>query len=85
MVEKTKVISFDEFTILPCRPSACQVCGVEHPEDAPHNRGSMYYQYTFYQKHGRWPTWKDASNHCSPESIESLKSVLKRQNIAFGE
>jgi hypothetical protein len=45
-------------------PGVCQECAVDHPHDQPHNRDSLTYQYTFYAKHGRWPTWSDAMAHC---------------------
>ena len=38
----------------------CTECATKHKTDQPHNRDSLYYQYNDYNKHGRWPTWKDA-------------------------
>jgi len=52
-------------------PGACPVCGAEHDPDQPHNQRSLYYQYAFYDEHGRFPTWADAMTHC-PESIRQL-------------
>jgi hypothetical protein len=53
--------------LLPCKPDVCQECAVDHTPDLPHNNQSLYYQYHFYFKHGRWPTWKDAMAHCTDE------------------
>lgn len=49
-------------------PGTCPECAVAHDPQQPHNRDSLTYQYKFYDKHGRWPTWKDAMAHC-PEEI----------------
>lgn len=48
-------------------PGACPVCAVKHAPELPHNRDSLAYQYKFYDEHGRWPTWADAMEHCTPE------------------
>jgi len=45
----------------------CPVCGVKHIPEMPHNRHSLTYQFKFYDKHGRFPTWEDAMAHCSDE------------------
>lgn len=47
-------------------PGLCEVCGVKHEPESPHNAQSLFYQYNFYDKNGRWPTWKDAMEHCEP-------------------
>ncbi len=56
------------FTMLPPKPGVCQECAVDHPKEYPHNRQSLAYQYFFYNKHGRWPTWRDAMAHCDEET-----------------
>jgi len=43
----------------------CPECMTAHPPDTPHYKDSVFYQCVFHSKHGRWPTWKDASAHCS--------------------
>jgi len=68
-------------TMLPPRPGVCQECAVDHPIDAPHDRNSLCYQYSFYNKHGRWPTWEDAMAHCSEET----KSLWRPELIKRGE
>lgn len=49
------------------KSGVCQECAVNHDPTHPHNQQSLAYQYDFYGKHGRWPTWKDAMEHCSDE------------------
>ncbi|WP_345868311.1 hypothetical protein [Shewanella algae] len=85
IAQQIKSLSIKDAFIVPPKPAACQVCGVMHPEGVPHNRDSLFYQYTFYQKHGRWPTWADASKHCKQEVVDGLKQILRQQNIEFGE
>jgi hypothetical protein len=48
-------------------PTVCQTCGTKHEPEQAHNAQSMYYQYAFYADHERFPTWKDAVAHCTPE------------------
>lgn len=45
----------------------CPECAVVHDPDQPHNQQSLAYQYKFYNKNGRWVTWTDAMEHCSPD------------------
>lgn len=67
----------------PANPAACFECATMHAPEAPHNRDSLNYQYNFAQKNGRWPTWKDASDHCSDAVISMLKEVLTKKNVSF--
>ena len=62
--------------LLPCGPDVCQECAVKHGEGEAHNKQSLYYQYKFYAKHGRFPTWKDAVAHCTKEIQEAWKKEL---------
>lgn len=55
------------FSLLAPPPHLCQKCAVDHHPDQPHNNQSLYWQYWFREKHGRWPTWHDAMAHCSEE------------------
>ena len=66
-----------EGTLLPPPPGKCQLCAVDHPPEAPHNQDSMYWQFGFYKKNGRWPTWADAIAHCSDDIKAATISVLK--------
>lgn len=45
----------------------CAECAVVHDPAQPHNQESLFWQYQFREKHGRWPTWADALAHCSKE------------------
>lgn len=58
----------------------CPECGVKHDPAQPHNRDSLTYQYKFYDKHGRWPTWDDAMEHCSVE----VKKFWRHSLLAHG-
>ena len=55
------------FVLLPGPAGKCANCAVYHTPDQPHNQQSLFYQYDFFGRHGRWPTWKDAMAHCSDE------------------
>ena len=63
-----KEFGIENMVILPPRKGVCPECAVEHEPHEPHNPGSLYYQYKFRQKHGRFPTWDDALEHC-PKSV----------------
>jgi len=64
--------------ILPPKADACQECAVEHKPDEPHDKTSLYYQYYFRAKHGRWPTWEDAMAHCDDATKKSWREELAR-------
>jgi hypothetical protein len=64
--------------LLPCASNVCQECATDHPHDQPHNQESLYYQYSFHAKHGRWPTWIDAVAHVpEPQRAIWLKALVK--------
>lgn len=65
--------------LLPCSPDVCQYCAVDHPPGQPHNAQSLYYQYHFYGRHGRWPTWADAVAHCEPAVRAAWELALRRK------
>lgn len=75
-VVATKMVNFQ---LAPPREGSCPVCAryPAHPEEFPHDADSMYYQYAFYGEHGRWPTWKDAMAHCTPEMQKLWEDALK--------
>ncbi len=59
----------------------CPECAVRHDPEQPHNRDSLAYQYHFYDKHGRWPTWSDAMAHC-PDNIKKVwTEALKERGV----
>jgi hypothetical protein len=70
-----------EGKLMPCAPDVCQECAVKHDPDMPHNQQSLYYQYKFYQQHGRWPTWKDAMAHCTPGMQDAWIRAFKERGI----
>lgn len=67
--------------MLPAAPGTCPECAVKHDPEQPHNQQSLFYQYHFFNEHGKWPTWKDAMEHC-PEDIKKLwVDALKEQGV----
>jgi hypothetical protein len=54
----------------------CEQCGKAHPPEAPHDAFALQYQYTFYARHNRWPTWADAMSHCAPDVQRAWKEEL---------
>lgn len=52
----------------------CKECATEHEERLPHNLESLHYQYKFFDKTGRWPTWTDAMEHCTDE-VKTLWTI----------
>ncbi len=62
-------------------PDVCQECAVKHEPEQPHNQQSLHYQYHFYGLNGRWPTWKDAMEHCDAEIKGYWKKALAEEGI----
>ena len=73
--------------VLPAKfeDSRCPICGVFHDERLPHDRDSLIYQYSFYDAHGRWPSWSDAMAHCMEEVQGLWKAELKNIGISVDE
>lgn len=67
--------------IMPPAKGLCVECACNHAPSAPHNRDSIYYQFAFHAKHGRWPTWTDAMAHCTPEVQRLWKAELTKRAI----
>lgn len=59
----------------------CAECGVVHAPELPHNAQSLFYQYSFREQHGRWPTWKDALAHCTPEMQKFWRAGLRKAGV----
>jgi hypothetical protein len=79
-------IEIKTFTnMLPAAPGRCPECATEHPPEQPHNRQSMFYQYSFCQQHGRWPTWNDAMSHCSPATQRQWREGLREIGVDVPE
>lgn len=80
----TQNVREGQFMLMPPAPDVCQECAVKHDPMMPHNRDSLYYQYAFYAKNGRWPTWADAMAHC-PEEIKGYwTDALTEKGIEVG-
>ncbi len=62
-------------------PGTCPECAVKHDPEQPHNRDSLAYQYKFYDKYGRWPTWADAMAHCPPDVKAVWIAALKEHGV----
>ncbi len=72
------------FDLVAPPPGVCQECAVKHAPGSPHNQQSLFYQYKFYNDHGRWPTWTDAMAHCSPEMQQFWRESLEAKGIDIG-
>ena len=59
----------------------CEMCATAHDPNMPHNLQSLTYQYNFYDKEGRWPTWRDAMAHCTPEMQQAWTEALKERGV----
>lgn len=59
----------------------CPDCATVHEPPMPHNQQSLHWQYSFMEKNGRWPTWKDAMAHCSDEMKAAWIKELTNRNI----
>ena len=59
----------------------CPMCAVKHDPRQPHNRDSLAYQYKFYDMNGRWPTWKDAMEHCPDVVKEYWTEALVERGV----
>jgi hypothetical protein len=64
---KVKVVEMKEMTLLPPAPHLCQKCAVDHKPEQPHNQQSMFWHVWFKKEFGRYPTWRDAMEHCTDE------------------
>ncbi|WP_287194954.1 hypothetical protein [Syntrophothermus sp.] len=69
------------FGLMPAAPGTCPECAVDHPPELPHNQQSLFFQYKFFNEHGRWPTWEDAMAHCSEEMKEFWRVELRKRGV----
>lgn len=69
------------FDLLPAKKGTCPECATKHAPELPHNQQSLFYQYKFYNEHGRWPTWNDAMAHCADTVKELWTQTLKECGI----
>lgn len=71
------------FKLFPAAPGTCPECAVDHPPEEPHNQQSLFYQYKYYNDHGRWPTWEDAMRHCSEEVKTLWREELRKEGVVI--
>ena len=69
---------------MPTAPGTCPECGVKHGPNDPHNKESLMYQFSFYNKHGHYPTREDAMAHCSEETKRLWKEELEGRGVDMG-
>lgn len=69
------------WSLVPAPKDKCQECATEHDPGEPHNKPSMFYQYQFYNQHGRWPTWRDAMSHCT----EEVQRLWTQELLSIGQ
>jgi hypothetical protein len=69
------------WSLLPAKPGTCPECATDHPPELPHNQQSLTYQYHFYGKNGRWPTWADAMAHCTEEMRSRWTEELAKRGV----
>lgn len=56
----------------------CQICGIPHNPEWPHDPTTLQYQTWFQNETGLVPTWADAMRHCPQEVRESWRDWLKQ-------
>lgn len=59
----------------------CPECAAIHEPEMPHNQQSLFWQYSFMEKNGRWPTWNDALAHCTPEMRAEWVRLLAEKGV----
>lgn len=81
-----KVVPFSAWDVLPAA-EGCPECGLEHAPHLPHDQTSLLYQYRFRSEEGkagreeRWPTWKDAMAHCTPDMQADWVRELAKHGV----
>lgn len=69
--------------LLPPAPGKCPECADLHLPEEPHNQQSLFYQYDFYGKRGRWPTWTDAMAHCGSDMKQRWIDELRKRGVVI--
>jgi hypothetical protein len=75
-------MGYIDVQLLGTLPGTCPECGLRHESDAPHDQQSLAYQYSFFDRHGRWPIWADAMEHCPRDVKGTWRERLAGLNIA---
>lgn len=68
-------------TLAPPLAGTCPECAANHDPAMPHDVKSLYYQYKFRQKHGRYPDWNDAMAHCTSEVRAQWTQALAKRGV----
>lgn len=78
-----KVVEVKKFTLMrgKLEEGQCAECAVVHDPAMPHNQQSLFWQYSFYEGPGRFPTWADAMAHCTPEMKAHWIAALAEHGI----
>lgn len=71
----------ENMILAPPLAGTCPECAVNHDPAMPHNAQSLYYQYKFRQKHGRFPTWSDAMAHCAEDVRKLFIEALAKNGV----
>ena len=71
----------EPFHLLPAAPGNRPECATAHEPEMPHDQQSLAYQYDFFGKNGRWPTWEDAMAHCTPDVQQRWKEQLRLKGV----
>lgn len=71
------------FLLPPLDPNVCKSCAVEHDPAMPHSADSLHFQYWWYSRYQKWPSWADAMFHCDEEVQRVTREVLERHGIHF--
>ena len=67
--------------LLPAKEGTCEECATTHDASYPHNAQSLFYQFKFYNDHGRNPTWLDAMAHCDENMQKHWKEELTKRGV----
>lgn len=82
---ETKEVKEVEFRIMPPAKELCPECARKHESHEPHDQQSLHFQYVFYGKHKRWPTWADAMAHCPERVQERWTEELEKLGVNVHE
>jgi hypothetical protein len=81
---RNTMVSAGGMTLLPASEGTCPECATAHDPALPHNQESLYYQTRFHMQHDRWPSWRDAAAHCTPEVEAMWWEALRREGVDPG-
>lgn len=76
-----KTATHATLVVTPVPAGTCEECGRQHEATSPHDALSLRYQYRFYSRHNRFPTWTDALAHCPPHIRDAWLNELAARGI----